>query len=38
MKDNEVSRACGTHGRGDKRVQGFGGKDRRKKTTLKTNA
>jgi hypothetical protein len=27
------SQACGTHGRGEKRVQGFGGKARRKKTT-----
>jgi hypothetical protein len=26
-----VGRACGTHGRGEKRVQGFGGKARRKK-------
>jgi hypothetical protein len=25
--------ACGTHGRGEKRVQGFGGKARRKMTT-----
>jgi hypothetical protein len=25
--------ACGTHGRGEKCVQGFGGKSRRKKTT-----
>jgi hypothetical protein len=30
---NEVGGACGTHGRGKKRVQGFGGKSRRKKTT-----
>jgi hypothetical protein len=29
---NEAGRACGTHGRGEKRVQGFGGKARRKKT------
>jgi hypothetical protein len=28
MKDNEVGGACGTHGRGEKRVQGFGGKAR----------
>jgi hypothetical protein len=27
MKENEVGRACGTHGRGEKSVQGFGGKD-----------
>jgi hypothetical protein len=29
-------RACGMHGRGEKRVQGFDGKARRKKTTCKT--
>jgi hypothetical protein len=33
MKENEVGRACGTHGRGETRVQGFDGKARRKKTT-----
>jgi hypothetical protein len=38
MKENEVGRACGTHGRGKKRVQGFDGKARRKKTTWKTKA
>jgi hypothetical protein len=27
-----VGGACGTHGRGEKRVQGFGGKARRKKS------
>jgi hypothetical protein len=27
-----VGRACGTRGRGEKRVQGFGGKARRKKS------
>jgi hypothetical protein len=32
IKENEVGRACGTHGRGGKRVQGFGGKARRKET------
>jgi hypothetical protein len=26
-----VGAACGTHGRGEKRVQGFGGKARRKR-------
>jgi hypothetical protein len=26
VKANEVGRACGTHGRGEKNVQGFGGK------------
>jgi hypothetical protein len=30
--------ACGTHGRGDKTVEGFGGKARRKETTWKTKA
>jgi hypothetical protein len=29
---------CGIHGRGEKIVQGFGGKARRKETTLKTKA
>jgi hypothetical protein len=33
-----VGRACGTHGRGEKRVQGFGGKAGRKTTTWKTKA
>jgi hypothetical protein len=32
-KANEVSGACGTHGRGEKSVQGFGGKARGKETT-----
>jgi hypothetical protein len=31
IKENEVGRACGTDGRGEKRVEGFGGKARRKK-------
>jgi hypothetical protein len=31
-------RACGTHGRGEKGVQGFGGKARRKEATGKTKA
>jgi hypothetical protein len=26
VKANEVGRACGMHGRGEKSVQGFGGK------------
>jgi hypothetical protein len=30
-----VGRACGTHGRGEKRVQVFDGKDGRKKGHLK---
>jgi hypothetical protein len=29
VKANEVGGACGTHGRGEKSVQGFGGKARR---------
>jgi hypothetical protein len=36
MKENDVGGAYGTHGWGEKRVQGFGGKARRKKTTWKT--
>jgi hypothetical protein len=36
VKANEVGRACGTHGRGQKIVQGIGGKARRKETTRKT--
>jgi hypothetical protein len=35
MKENEVGGACGTHGRGEKRVQGFGGKARRERDHLK---
>jgi hypothetical protein len=38
VKANEVGRACGTHGRGEKSVQGLGGKARRKETTWKTKA
>jgi hypothetical protein len=33
IKEIVVGGACSTHGRGEKRVQGFGGKARRKKTT-----
>jgi hypothetical protein len=33
VKANEVGGACGTHGRGEKSVQGFGGKAQRKETT-----
>jgi hypothetical protein len=33
IKENEVGRAYGMHGRGEKRVQGFDGKAGRKKTT-----
>jgi hypothetical protein len=38
VKANEVGGACGTHGRGEKCVQGFGGKARRKETIWKTKA
>jgi hypothetical protein len=33
-----VGGACSTHGRGEKSVQGFGGKARGKETTWKTKA
>jgi hypothetical protein len=33
IKENEVGGACGTNGRREKRVQGFGGKARREKIT-----
>jgi hypothetical protein len=33
-----VGGACGTHGRGEKRVQGFGGEARGKETIRKTEA
>jgi hypothetical protein len=36
IKENEVGGTCGTHGRGQESVQGFGGKSRRKETTRKT--
>jgi hypothetical protein len=38
VKANEVGEACSTHGRGEKGVQGFGGKVRKTKTTWKTKA
>jgi hypothetical protein len=38
VKANKVGGACGTHGRGEKSVQGFGGKARRKETAGKTKA
>jgi hypothetical protein len=38
VKANEVGGACGTHGKGEKSVQGLGGKARRKETTWKTKA
>jgi hypothetical protein len=37
-KANEVGRACGTHEREDKSVQGFGRKAQRKETTRKNKA
>jgi hypothetical protein len=38
VKTNEVGRACGTHGRVEKNVQGSGEKARRKETSRKTKA
>jgi hypothetical protein len=38
VKVNEVGRSCGTHGRGVKIVQDFGGKTRSKETNWKTEA
>jgi hypothetical protein len=38
VKKNKVGEACGTHGTGEKSVQGFGGKAQRKETTWKTKA
>jgi hypothetical protein len=38
INDNEVGEACITCERGEKSVQGFGGKARRKETTSKTDA
>jgi hypothetical protein len=38
VKANEVGRACGTHERREKSVQGFDGKARGKETTWKTKA
>jgi hypothetical protein len=38
IKENEVGGACGTRGRGEKGVQGFGGKAQRKETICKTEA
>jgi hypothetical protein len=38
VKANEVGGACGKHEKGEKSVQGFGGKARRKETTGKTKA
>jgi hypothetical protein len=33
IKENEVDGTCGTHGRGEISVQGFGGKARRKENS-----
>jgi hypothetical protein len=38
VKANEVGGTCGTHGRGEKSAQSFGGKARRKETTGNTKA
>jgi hypothetical protein len=38
VKANEVGGVCSTHRRGEKSVQGFGEKARRKETTWKTKA
>jgi hypothetical protein len=38
VMEGDVSGACGTHGRGEKSVQSFGGKARRKETTRKTES
>jgi hypothetical protein len=38
IKTNEVGWSCGTHGRGEKGAQGFGGKARRKGTARTTEA
>jgi hypothetical protein len=38
IKEIEVGGACSTHRGGEKRLQGFGGKARRKETTGKTEA
>jgi hypothetical protein len=38
MKQNDVGRACGMHGTGEKNLQGFDGKTQRKETTQETEA
>jgi hypothetical protein len=38
IRQTEVGETCGTHGRGEKCVQGFDGKGRIKETTCKTKA
>jgi hypothetical protein len=36
VKEDEISKACSTHGGEEECVQGFGGKIRRKETSMKT--
>ena len=38
IKKNEMGRACGTYGGGERRVQGCGGETRGKETTGETQA
>jgi hypothetical protein len=38
MKNKEVDRACGTHGKEEKSLQGFGGNAQRKDATQNTKA
>jgi hypothetical protein len=38
VQENDVGGACGTHGRGEKSVQGFSWKARREEPTRKTEA
>jgi hypothetical protein len=38
IKENEVGGTCGTHGRGEKSVQGLDGKARNEKATWKIKA
>jgi hypothetical protein len=36
IKENELGGTCGTHGRGEERVQGFGGNARMKEIARRT--
>jgi hypothetical protein len=36
VMEDEIDRACNTHGEKEERIYGFGGKARRKQTTRKT--
>jgi hypothetical protein len=38
VKENGVGGTCGTYGRGQENVQGFGGKAQMKETSRKTKA